>query len=248
MKTNNILLNIENLEVKINKKIILSNLNLNLSPGMTYALMGPNGAGKSTLARVLARDKNFNITKGSILYKNMNLLDLTTEKCSLNGIFISFQHPPELEGVLNLHFLKLIYNLQQKYHNLKELNTFEFLQHVKKHMDDLNIKHEFLYRYLNVGLSGGEQKKNEVLQMCLLNPDLIILDEIDSGLDIDSLKLIANKIYSLKHQKQTILIITHYPRILSYIKPNYVFLLNKGKIIKTGDYTLALNIEKNGYL
>ena len=248
LDTKNILLEIQNLEVKINKKLIFTNLNLSLYTGAVHVLMGPNGAGKSTLTRVLTRDQKFTISKGIIRYKTNNLLLYNTEKCSLEGIFLAFQYPIELPGILNLQFLKLIYNTHCKYKKKTELDTLDFLKLIKTHMEDLNIQENFLYRSVNFGLSGGEKKKNEILQIALLEPKLIILDEIDSGLDSDSLQNVATKINKIKKTNQTILLITHYSKILQYIKPNYVHILDKGKIIKTGDYTTALDIEKYGYL
>lgn len=243
-----ILLEIRNLTVKIGNKGILSNFDLCLYRKNVHVLMGPNGAGKSTLARVLVRDKKFIVKQGSLFYNGIDLLQHTTEWCSLNGIFLSFQHPVELSGVLNLHFLRTIYNTHLSYLGKEQLSTVEFIPLVKSHMHDLNIEEEFLYRYVNVGFSGGERKKNEILQISLLSPKLVILDEIDSGLDVDALKKISFKLNALKDMNATsFLIITHYPRILNYITPDFVHVLNNGKIIKTGNYELSLEIEREGY-
>ncbi len=230
---NNILLNIKNLEVKIDKKIIFTNLELSLYTGAVHILLGKNGAGKSTLTKVIARDHRLNITDGTIVYNGCNILRYSTEKCSLEGIFLAFQYPIELPGVPNLQFLKTIYNTHRKYKKEEELNMIDFIKLVKIHMNDLNIKEEYLYRSVNVGLSGGERKKNEILQIALLNPKLIMLDEIDSGLDDETLKCVAIKLNKIKKNNQTILLITHHQKILQYIKPQYIHTLHDGKIINT---------------
>lgn len=245
---NNFLLNIVNLSVSIKGFTILNKLNLTIGNNEVHVIMGPNGSGKSTLTKVLVNDKRFCVDSGEVIYKGMDLLQLSTEMCSLNGIFLAFQQPVSISGVLNIHFLKKIYDAHLKFKNIEQSDTFDFINVVKKYMFELQIPEEFLYRDVNSEFSGGEKKKNEILQMLLLQPDLLILDEIDSGLDVDSLKIISQKINFLHKKGKSIMLITHYQRILNYLKPDYVHVLSNGIITKTGDYKLAVEIEKFGYI
>lgn len=242
------LLDIKGLSVSIKGATILNKLNLTIKCGEIHTIMGPNGSGKSSLTRVLVRDDRYVVDEGVILYSGNNLLGLTTEQCSLLGIFLAFQHPISIPGVLNLHYLKSIYDIHLKNKGCTNVNSTDFLNVIRKHMFDLKMSDDFLYRNLNVGFSGGEKKKNEILQMALIKPRLLILDEIDSGLDVDSLKLITGKINMSRDSGQSIIVITHYPRILNYIRTDFVHVLSKGSIINTGDYKLALDIEKYGYV
>lgn len=242
------LLTITNLSVSIKDTTILNKLNFIVRCGEVHTIMGPNGSGKSSLTRVLVRDDRYKVSEGMVTFSDTNLLNLTTEQCSLLGIFLAFQHPVSIPGVLNLHFLKNIYDIHLKNKGCTSISNSEFLNLIRKHMFDLKMSDDFLYRNLNVGFSGGEKKKNEILQMALIKPRLLILDEVDSGLDVDSLKLITDKINSMRYEGQSIIVITHYPRILNYIKTDFVHVLSKGSIINTGNYKLALDIEKYGYV
>lgn len=241
------MLEIKNLVVASTKKIILNNLNLNINFGEIHVIMGPNGAGKSTLANILTGNLlNYNIN-GSINFNNENLLTLSIEEIALKGIFLSFQHPIEIPGLSNLNFFKACINAQRKNKKIDPIETDEFTNILKKYSDQLNIKKELLIRSVNESFSGGEKKRNEILQMLLLDPTFIILDEIDSGLDIDSLKLVFTTLNKFKNEKKSMLIITHYSNILNYINVDYVHILKNGKIETSGDKNLAYKIEKNGY-
>ena len=241
------ILKINDLNVSLNNKKIINNLNLKINPGEKHIIMGPNGAGKSTLAKILTGDnKNYNIT-GEIIYKNKNLLEMEPEDISLNGVFLGFQYPLEIQGLTNFQFFKSFVNVKRKNNNLEPVDNEEFTIEIKKKMEDLNIKEDFLYRSVNEGFSGGEKKKNEILQMMLINPDLIILDEIDSGLDIDSLKIVCKSINSFLDKEKSLLAITHYIKILDYINVDFVHIIKNGNIIKTGNKSLAININNDGY-
>lgn len=239
------MLKLENLNFKISKKIILDNFNLEIKSGEIHAIMGPNGIGKSTLTKIIMAHPDYKLTSGKIIFDNKLINDLEADQIAKMGIFVSFQNPIEIDGVTNNDFLKLA--LENKLD--KKVDLYEFINLMEKNRKDLDIPKEFINRYVNEKASGGEKKKSEILQLKILKPKLIILDEIDSGLDIDSLKLVTKNIneYLTENKEASLLVITHYPRILEYIKPDYVHIFNKGKIIKSSDYSLAWEIEKKGY-
>ena len=240
------MLKINNLNAKIDKKSILKDFTLKINPGEVHAIMGPNGSGKSTLSNILSGKKGYEIS-GEVLYENKNLFDLETEERAHKGIFLAFQYPLEIPGVNTNIFLKTSLNAIRKAKGEKELDAIEFLKLVKEKAKKLKFDEEKLNRQLNVGFSGGEKKKNEILQMSILNPKLSILDETDSGLDIDALRTVADGVNSLREKNNSFLIITHYQRLLEYIKPDYVHVLMNGKIIKSGGPDLAIELEKKGY-
>lgn len=241
------MLKIKNLHAGIKKKIILNGINLKIKPGEIHAIMGPNGSGKSTLSSVLAGHKNYDINAEIMKFKNKDLKLLKPEDRAGEGMFISFQHAIEIPGITNLFFLKTSINSIRKYRGKKELDYINCKKYIEKKMELLNISKDFLNRLVNVGFSGGEKKINDILQINLLNPSLCILDEIDSGLDIDALKLVSKSINSLCDGKRSFIIITHYQRILNYICPHFVHILNKGKIVKNGDFSLVKKLEEKGY-
>ena len=240
------MLNIENLKAKIDNKEILKGLNLNIKPGEVHAIMGPNGSGKSTLSNILSGKKGYEIN-GTVSFEGENLLELETEERAHKGIFLAFQYPLEIPGVNTNTFLKTSINAIKKARGEKELDAIEFLKLIKQKSLELKFDEKILSRQLNVGFSGGEKKKNEILQMSMLDPKLSILDETDSGLDIDALKIVADGVNTLRDEKNSFLIITHYQRLLDYIKPDFVHVLIDGKIIKSGGAELALELEKKGY-
>jgi Fe-S cluster assembly ATP-binding protein len=240
------MLQIKNLKAKIDNKEILKGLNLNIKPGEVHAIMGPNGSGKSTLSNVLSGKKGYAIS-GDIKYLNENLLDLEIQERAHKGIFLAFQYPLEIPGVNTNIFLKTSLNAIKKANKEKELDAIEFLKLVKKKASELKFDEKILSRQLNVGFSGGEKKKNEILQMSILNPKLSILDETDSGLDIDALKIVSEGVNALKNKESSFLIITHYQRLLNYIKPDFVHVLINGQIVKSGGSELALELENKGY-
>tara|TARA_B100000427_G_scaffold310272_1_gene299968 strand:- start:24 stop:758 length:735 start_codon:yes stop_codon:yes gene_type:complete len=240
------MLKINNLNAKIDKKSILKDFTLKINPGEVHAIMGPNGSGKSTLSNILSGKKGYEVS-GEVLYENKNLFDLETEERAHKGIFLAFQYPLEIPGVNTNIFLKTSLNAIRKAKGEKELDAIEFLKLVKEKAKKLKFDEEKLNRQLNVGFSGGEKKKNEILQMSILNPKLSILDETDSGLDIDALRTVADGVNSLREKNNSFLIITHYQRLLEYIKPDYVHVLMNGKIIKSGGPDLAIELEKKGY-
>jgi Fe-S cluster assembly ATP-binding protein len=239
-------LKIKDLKATINEKLILKGLDLDIKPGEVHAIMGPNGSGKSTLANVLS-GKNGYETEGEIYFDGINLNDLKIEERAQKGIFLAFQYPLEIPGVNTNNFLKTSLNSVRKARGQKELDTLTFLKLIKEKAKELNIDEKFLSRQLNVGFSGGEKKKNEILQMKLLEPKLSILDETDSGLDIDALRIVADGVNTYKNKENAFLIITHYQRLLDYIKPDYIHVLSEGKIIKTGNADLGEQLEKTGY-
>nr|WCH58073.1 Iron-sulfur cluster formation ABC transporter ATP-binding subunit [Cystoclonium purpureum f. stellatum] len=241
------LLKIKNLHANINNTPILQGLNLCIKPGEIHAIMGKNGSGKSTLAKVIAGHPNYHITKGDIELNGKNLINMTPEERSLDGIFLAFQYPVEIPGVSNADFLRLAYNAKQRARNQPELDPLSFLELINKHLKTIEMNATFLTRNVNEGFSGGEKKKNEILQMTLLDSQLSILDETDSGLDIDALKTITNSINTLITKDKSIIIITHYQRILDYIIPDYVHIMKEGRIIYTGDSNTAKQLEKYGY-
>ena len=240
------MLKIENLQAKIDSKKILKGLNLNIKAGEIHAIMGPNGSGKSTLANILSGKKGYEVS-GTITFDNKNIFDLGIEERAHKGLFLAFQYPLEIPGVNTSNFLKTSLNAIRKSSGKKELDAVDFLKIVKKKTIELKIEENILNRQLNVGFSGGEKKKNEILQMSLYEPKMVILDETDSGLDIDALKVVANGVNTLRDKKRSFLIITHYQRLLDYIKPDFVHVLMDGKIAKTGCSELAQELEKVGY-
>jgi len=240
------MLQIKNLKAKIDNKEILKGLNLEIKPGEVHAIMGPNGSGKSTLSNVLSGKKGYTVS-GDATYLNENLLNLEIEERAHKGIFLAFQYPLEIPGVNTNIFLKTSLNAIKKAKGEKELDAIEFLKLVKQKASELKFDEKILSRQLNVGFSGGEKKKNEILQMSILNPTLSILDETDSGLDIDALKIVSEGVNALRNKESSFLIITHYQRLLEYIKPDFVHVLINGQIVKSGGSELALELESKGY-
>ena len=240
------MLEIKNLQASINNKLILKGLNLSIKPGELHAVMGPNGSGKSTLANVLSGKSGYKIS-GTLNFEGKNLKEIPIEERAQKGIFLAFQYPLEIPGVNTNNFLKTSLNSIRKARGEKEIDTLSFLKMVKEKASELGIDENFLSRQLNVGFSGGEKKKNEILQMKILDPNFSILDETDSGLDIDALRTVANGVNSSRNKKKSFLVITHYQRLLNYIKPDFVHVLSDGKIIKSGCSELAEELEKTGY-
>jgi Fe-S cluster assembly ATP-binding protein len=238
---------IENLQAKIGDKQILKGLNLELEAGKVHAIMGPNGAGKSTLSKALVGHYDVEITGGDITYKGKSIKEMEPEERALEGIFLSFQHPVEIPGVNNAYFLRTALNAKRKHEGKEELNAAEFLRLMRDHLEMLGMKSDMISRSLNEGFSGGEKKRNEILQMLILEPEVIILDEIDSGLDIDALRAVSEGINKMKDGKRTFLVITHYSRILDYIEPDYIHVLKDGKVIKTAGPELVAQLEEHGY-
>ena len=247
MNLNFPLLEIQNLRVSINDNEILKNLNLTINKGEIHAIMGPNGSGKSTFSKVLAGHPAYSVLNGDIFFKGSSILDLEPEERSHLGIFLAFQYPIEIPGVSNEDFLRLAYNSKQKFYNKPEIDPIEFLTIVNEKLKLVNMSPLFLSRNVNEGFSGGEKKRNEILQMILLDSELSILDETDSGLDIDALKIISNGINNFMNESKSIILITHYQRLLDYINPTYVHVMQDGKIIKTGSAELAKELEDKGY-
>lgn len=238
-------LDIINLSVMVDNKLVLKDFNLSLDNGKIYVLMGPNGTGKSTLSRVIMGDSNYKVVSGDILFNGNSILDKSVDERSRIGIFLAMQYPMEIEGVSNQDFLRTAMSSKEG----KQVGLYDFIMKCEKASEELKMDKNLIHRPLNVGFSGGEKKKNEVLQMKLLKPSLIILDELDSGLDVDSLKIVSSNIkdYIKENKDATLLIITHHQKVLEYIKPDYVKVLYNGKIVDSGDYKLSLEIEEKGY-
>lgn len=241
------MLEIKDLHAEVGGKEILKGINLTINPGEIHAVMGPNGAGKSTLSYVLAGRSGYEVTGGSVTYQGQDLLEMDPDKRACSGIFLAFQYPVEIPGVASATFLKTALNAQRKFRGEEELDAMQFLKLVRTKTAELGIKDDMLKRAVNVGFSGGEKKRNEVLQMALLEPTFMLLDETDSGLDIDALKVAADGVNRLRSPERSALIITHYQRLLDYIVPDFVHVLADGKIVKSGDKSLALELEEKGY-
>lgn len=241
------LLSINNLKVSIAEKIIINGLNLTINHGEVHAIMGPNGSGKSTLAKTLAGHPECEIQSGSISYLGKDLFDLSVEERANEGIFMGFQYPIEIPGLSNTAFLKAALNAKKKSQGDEEITAVDFLKELKHNAEVIGMEQAFLNRGVNEGFSGGEKKRNEILQMMMLKPRLSILDETDSGLDIDAMKTVANGLNSMRRKDSSFLLITHYDRLLGYIKPDFVHVLSKGQIIQSGDSTLANQLEEKGY-
>jgi Fe-S cluster assembly ATP-binding protein len=241
------MLKIKNLHARIGEKEILKGLNLEVKPGEIHAIMGPNGAGKSTLASVLAGREDYEITDGSVDFMGKDLLEMETDERAKEGIFLAFQYPVEIPGVTTTNFLKTAVNEVRKYRGQDPLDAVTFLQTMKEKMKIVEIKQSLLSRSLNEGFSGGEKKRNEIFQMAMLEPKLAILDETDSGLDIDALRIVAQGVNSLRRKENAFIIVTHYQRLLDYIVPDFVHVLYKGRIVKSGNKDLALELEEKGY-
>ena len=241
------MLKIENLHVSIDDKEILKGLALDVKPGEIHAIMGPNGSGKSTLSSVIAGSEDYEVVKGNIFYNDENIEDLSAEERANKGIFMSFQYPVEIPGITVTNFIKTAINSNLKARGEKEMPAGDMLKKIREKSKLLEIDSKFLSRSLNEGFSGGEKKRNEIFQMAMLEPSLAILDETDSGLDIDALKIVANGVNKLKNDDNAIIIITHYQRLLDYILPDFVHVLQDGKITKSGDKSLALELEEKGY-
>ena len=241
------MLEIKNIHARIDDKGILNGINLSINPGEVHAIMGPNGSGKSTLASVITGKEDYEITKGEILFEKESLEDTSPEERAHKGIFMSFQYPIEIPGVTTTNFLKTAINETRKARGEKDMDAKEMLMMLREKSKMLEIDSKFLSRSINDGFSGGEKKRNEIFQMAMLNPKLAILDETDSGLDIDAMKIVANGVNKIRDNHNAILVITHYQRLLEYIVPDYVHILFDGKIVKSGDKNLALKLEKEGY-
>ncbi|HDM8175961.1 TPA: Fe-S cluster assembly ATPase SufC [Vibrio harveyi] len=241
------MLTINNLKAQIEEQEILKGVNLQINPGEIHAIMGPNGSGKSTLASTLAGREDYEIIDGSVDFNGKDLLELDPDERAGEGVFLAFQYPVEIPGVSNHLFLQASVNAVRKYRELPELERFELADLIEEKIELLNMPKDLLSRSVNVGFSGGEKKRNDILQMAVLDPQLCILDETDSGLDIDALKEVANGVNSLKDGKRSFIIVTHYQRILDYIKPDFVHVLYQGKIIKSGDFSMVAELEEKGY-
>ncbi|WP_185859309.1 Fe-S cluster assembly ATPase SufC [Blattabacterium cuenoti] len=242
------MLNIKNLHVSIEEKKVLKGINLEINSGETHVIMGPNGSGKSTLASVIAGKKEYKITEGNIYFFDKNLINFSPEERAHLGIFLSFQHPIEIPGISVINFIKTAINSIRKARNLNKISAKEILLKIKDTSSRLNIEKDFVYRFLNEGFSGGEKKRNEIFQMIMLDPLLSILDEVDSGLDIDALRIVSQGINTFRNKKNSVLIITHYKRLLDHILSDYiVHILYNGKIIQSGDKKLSERLEKEGY-
>ena len=241
------MLSIKNLHVRVDGKEIIRGLDLEVKAGEVHAIMGPNGSGKSTLAHVLAGRDGYEVTDGEILYEGKNLLEMAAEERAREGVFLAFQYPVEIPGVNNTYFLKAALNAGRRHRGLEELDAMDFMKLVKEKLEVLHIDDSLLQRPVNVGFSGGEKKRNEIFQMAVLEPRLAILDETDSGLDIDALKDVAKGVNALRRDDRAVILVTHYQRLLNYILPDFVHILSDGRIIKSGGRELALEVEEQGY-
>jgi Fe-S cluster assembly ATP-binding protein len=241
------MLEIKNLHASVDGNEILKGIDLKIKAGEVHAIMGPNGSGKSTLSHVLAGKEGYDVTEGSVIYKGKDLLDMAPEERACEGVFLAFQYPVEIPGISNTYFLKSGFNEKRKYQGLEEMDAIDFLQLVKQKAKLVEMDEKLINRPVNEGFSGGEKKRNEIFQMAVLDPDLGILDETDSGLDIDALRIVANGVNKLKGPEKSFLVITHYQRLLNYIVPDIVHVLSEGRIIRSGDKNLALELEEKGY-
>jgi len=241
------MLEIKNLHASVEGKNILKGINLKVNPGEVHAIMGPNGSGKSTLANVIAGKEGYDVSKGEVLYYNEDLLDLAAEDRARRGIFLAFQYPVEIPGVNNKYFLRTALNEVKKFRGEEEMDAADFLMMIKSKMKTVEMQDGLLNRAVNEGFSGGEKKRNEIFQMAVLEPKLAVLDETDSGLDIDALRIVANGVNTLRKKDNATIVVTHYQRLLNYIVPDFVHVLQDGKIIKTGGKELALELEDKGY-
>ena len=241
------MIRIKNLHVEVDGNKILNGINLEVKAGETHAIMGPNGSGKSTLAQVLAGHDDYEITEGNVEYLGKDLLDMDVDERACEGIFLAFQYPVELPGVNNTYFLKSALNAQRKYHGEPEIDAMEFMELIGDKIKLLNLKESLLKRPVNDGFSGGEKKRNEIFQMAVLEPKLALLDETDSGLDIDALRVVAGGVNTMRNNENAAIVVTHYQRLLNYIVPDFVHVLVDGKIINSGDKNLALELEEKGY-
>ena len=246
-KSSKVILSVRNLTAEVEGNQILNRLNLEVKAGEIHAIMGPNGSGKSTFSKVLAGHPAYVVTGGEVTFLGQNLLEMEPEKRSLAGVFLAFQYPLEIPGVSNLDFLRVAYNAHRKHQGLEEIDTFDFEDLVEEKLEIVKMNPSFLERSLNEGFSGGEKKRNEILQMALLEPKLGILDETDSGLDIDALKIVAGGVNQLANSENAMILITHYQRLLNYIEPDFVHVMAAGRILRTGGKELALELESRGY-
>ena len=241
------MIKIENLHVEVEGNKILKGINLEVKAGETHAIMGPNGSGKSTLAQVLAGHEDYDITEGTVEYLGKDLLEMDVDERACEGVFLAFQYPVELPGVNNTYFLKSALNAQRKYHGKPEIDAMEFMELIGDKIKLLNLKESLLKRPVNEGFSGGEKKRNEIFQMAVLEPKLALLDETDSGLDIDALRVVANGVNAMRNDDNATIVVTHYQRLLNYIVPDFVHVLVDGKVINSGNKNLALELEEKGY-
>ena len=241
------MLEIRNLHARVNKQEILKGINLDINPGEVHSLMGPNGSGKSTLAQVLARRETYEVTEGEVLFNGKDLLAMKPEEAACEGLFIAFQYPVEVPGISNSYFLRAALNAQRKYRGEEPIDAIDFIPLLKEKMKLLEMDERFQSRAINEGFSGGEKKRNEIVQMAVLNPSLAILDETDSGLDIDALKIVSQGVNAMRSPDRAIVMVTHYQRLLDYIVPDFVHVLAGGKIVKSGGAELALELEREGY-
>ncbi|MBA56505.1 MAG: Fe-S cluster assembly ATPase SufC [Pseudomonadales bacterium] len=241
------MLEVKDLVAAVDGKTILNGISLTVYPGEVHAIMGPNGSGKSTLSNVLAGREDYEVVSGSVTFKGNNLFELEPEERAREGIFLAFQYPVEIPGVSNMQFLKASVDAVRKHRGLEELDAPTFMKLAREHCKELKLKPEFLKRGVNEGFSGGEKKRNEILQMALLEPSLALLDETDSGLDIDALQVAAEGVNALRNEERGLIVVTHYQRLLNYIVPDYVHVLADGKIVKSGGRELALELEEKGY-
>jgi len=241
------MIKIENLHIEVEGNKILKGINLEVNAGETHAIMGPNGSGKSTLAQVIAGHEDYDVTEGNVEYLGKDLLEMDVDERACEGVFLAFQYPVELPGVNNTYFLKSALNAQRKYHGKTEIDAMEFIDLIGDKIKLLNLKESLLKRPVNEGFSGGEKKRNEIFQMAVLEPKLALLDETDSGLDIDALRVVANGVNAMKTEENATIVVTHYQRLLNYIVPDFVHVLVDGKIINSGDKNLALELEEKGY-